>query len=166
MRLWFPLMVVSMLLYLMSNALARVRVLRNPGLTGTPKMRDCFSVSVCVFRARACMRTHVCASTRTALVAFSYTTRSSDMSVNVRSSREFTIHKHITVVGRGQFAMSEFMFLLLNLIIGPFLAFARFMVSLAFVEFCGAVMTLLLMSHSQICAGGCNACSDDVVFTA
>jgi len=62
--------------------------------------------------------------------------------------------------------MSVFMFLLLNLIIGPFLAFARFMVSLAFVEFCGAVMTLLVMSHSQICAGGCNACSDDVVFTA
>jgi hypothetical protein len=152
MRLWFPMMVVSMVLYLMSNALARVRVLRNPGLTGTPKMRDCFSVSVCAFRARACMSAHtrVSASTRTALVACSCITRSSDESVNVRSSREFTIHNHITVVGRGQFAMSEFMFLLLNLIIGPFLAFARFMVSLAFVEFCDAAMSLLVMSHSQI----------------
>ena len=62
--------------------------------------------------------------------------------------------------------MSEFMFLLLNLIIGPFLTFARFMVSLAFVEFCDTVMSLLVMSFPQICAGGCNACSDDVVFTA
>jgi len=72
----------------------------------------------------------------------------------------------MTVVKRGQFAMSEFMFLLLNLIIGPFLAFARFMVSLAFVEFCDTVISLWVKSHSQICAGGYNACSNDVVFTA
>ena len=40
MRLWFPMMIVSMVLYLMSIALARVRVLRNPGFTGAICMCD------------------------------------------------------------------------------------------------------------------------------
>ena len=44
-----------------------------------------------------------------------------------------------SVVGRGQFAMSEFVLIFLNIAIGPFLAFARFLVKLCVVR---SMMTL------------------------
>ena len=66
MRLWFPMMVFSMFLYILSFCLARLRVVISPGLT---------------------------------------------------------------VVGRGQFAMSEFSLVFLNILIGPFMVFGRFLVA-------------------------------------